>query len=204
MRWLGISRKIWMAALLSAVVLLGSYLLTLSFWSNRSDTLPDAVIALVPDIEFEDAAGALHQLSDFRGKAVLLNVWATWCVPCRKEMPALDRLEAELRSPEFEVVAVSIDLGGLRAVQPFFAEARISSLDIYFDATGSAYRELGFIGLPGTLLVDPSGREIRRWVGPAEWDSPEMVALVREELRSATVGADGPADIGVPNKEQPL
>ncbi|MFH1344106.1 MAG: TlpA disulfide reductase family protein [Pseudomonadota bacterium] len=128
-------------------------------------------------IRFEQADGQPRSLADFRGKVVLLNIWATWCVPCRKEMPTLDRLQAKLGGADFEVVALSIDRH-MDAVRKFFTEVGIQKLAMYLDSTAKATRELGAVGLPTTLLLDREGREIGRLIGPAEWDSPEITALI--------------------------
>src|SRR5262249_54091174 len=108
----------------------------------------------VAAIKFADAQGQSRNLADFKGKVVLLNIWATWCGPCRKEMPALDLLQAELGGPDFEVVALSIDRGGMDAVRKFFADIGIHNLAIYLDGSGQALRQLGAVGLPTTLLID--------------------------------------------------
>jgi len=128
-------------------------------------------------IRFEDADGQSRSLTDFRGKVVLLNIWATWCVPCRKEMPTLDRLQAKLGGAGFEVVALSIDRR-MDAVRKFFAEVGIQKLAIYLDSSAKATRELGAVGLPTTLLLDREGREVGRLIGPAEWDSLAMVEFI--------------------------
>ena len=133
----------------------------------------------VAAINFDDAQGRSRNLADFKGKVVLLNIWATWCGPCRKEMPALDRLQAALGGPDFEVVALSIDRGGMDAARKFFAEIGIRNLAMYLDGSGQALRTLSALGLPTTLLIDREGREIGRLIGPAEWDSPETVEFVR-------------------------
>jgi thiol-disulfide isomerase/thioredoxin len=133
----------------------------------------------VPTIQFVDGEGQPRSLADFRGKAVLLNIWATWCVPCRKEMPALDRLEAALGGPDFQVVPLSIDRGGADVVRKFFAEIGIKKLEMYLDVSGDASRQLSVVGLPTTLLLDREGREIGRLIGPAEWDEPENVQFVK-------------------------
>ncbi|MGR3570669.1 TlpA disulfide reductase family protein [Brevirhabdus sp.] len=125
---------------------------------------------------FKDDAGRALTLSDFRGRTVLLNVWATWCVPCREEMPTLDRLERRLGGPGFKVLALSIDRAGVQAVRPFFAEIGIRNLDIYLADQARTMLAFGVIGLPTTILIDPAGREIARRVGPAEWDSPAAVS----------------------------
>jgi thiol-disulfide isomerase/thioredoxin len=137
----------------------------------------------VPDISFTDGDDQIRSLADFHGKVVLLNIWATWCVPCRKEMPTLDRLQAKLGGPEFTIVALSIDRAGKRAVEAFYMETDVRSLDIYIDSTGNVSRALAVVGLPTTLLIDAEGRELGRLVGPAEWDAPEMVAFLRSRLR---------------------
>ena len=136
----------------------------------------------VPDISFVDETGARRSLADFDGKVVLLNIWATWCIPCRTEMPTLDRLQVALGGPDFEVVALSIDRGGPQVVREFFDEIGIQHLAINIDASSRAAFALGAVGLPATLLIDRDGMEIGRLIGPAEWDAPEMVALVRSVI----------------------
>ena len=133
----------------------------------------------LPEVQFHDGAGGRRSLADFRGKVVLLNIWATWCTPCREEMPALDRLQAKLGGPDFEVVALSIDQQGAQAVRKFFDEVGVKSLALYIDPSAQAGFKLATTGLPTTLIVNRAGREIGRRVGPAEWDSPKLV----EELR---------------------
>jgi hypothetical protein len=98
-------------------------------------------------------------------------------------MPTLDRLQAKLGGPEFTIVALSIDRAGKRAVEAFYMETDVRSLDIYIDSTGNVSRALAVVGLPTTLLIDAEGRELGRLVGPAEWDAPEMVAFLRSRLR---------------------
>ncbi|MGQ0663960.1 MAG: TlpA family protein disulfide reductase [Pseudomonadota bacterium] len=136
----------------------------------------------LPEIGFTGAGGRALGLADFRGMVVLLNLWATWCLPCRREMPMLDRLQAKLGGAEFEVVALSIDRSDIMIVEAFYDELDLKHMKIYHDPSGKAARALGLIGLPTTLLVDRQGRELGRLVGPAEWDSPETVALIRRYL----------------------
>ena len=137
----------------------------------------------VPDIRFVNADGKPHALSNFRGKVVLLSVWATWCAPCRKEMPALDRLQQTLGGPDFQVVALSIDNGGVAAVRRFYDEIGMRTLAIYVDSTAQATGKLRAQGIPTTLLLDREGLERWRKAGPAEWDSPEIVESLRAKLR---------------------
>lgn len=136
----------------------------------------------VPGLRFVDGDGRAHSLADFRGKPLLLNIWATWCAPCRKEMPSLDRLQNKLGASQLLVLPLSIDRQGLPVVRKFYAELGLASLGMYLDQSGKAASELNTIGIPTTLLIDRDGREIGRKVGPAEWDSPEIVALLRDRL----------------------
>jgi thiol-disulfide isomerase/thioredoxin len=137
----------------------------------------------LPELHFTNADGHKLSVADFRGRMVLLNIWATWCVPCRKEMPALDRLETKLGGPDFEVVALSIDRQGLAAVQPFFKEFRLKALHIYLDQSGKAAVALNVPGIPTTLLIDHDGREIARKIGPAEWDSPKVLQVLDQHMK---------------------
>lgn len=134
------------------------------------------------DIAFMDASGGERQLSDWRGRVVLLNFWATWCAPCRHEMPTLDRLQAELGGEDFEVVALSLDRGGFDKPKAFYDEIGISNLVLYNDGSGKTGRALRAVGMPTTLLIGRDGREIGRLAGPAEWDSDAAKALVRAAL----------------------
>ncbi len=136
----------------------------------------------VPALLFVDGYGRAMTLADFRGRVVLLNVWATWCVPCRKEMPTLDRLEAKLGGPDFQVIALSIDRQGLAVVKPFYQELGLTNLGIAVDESGKAAHLLHAVGVPLTLLIDREGREVARKMGPAEWDSPEMTTIIRRYL----------------------
>ena len=133
----------------------------------------------VQTIQFVDGDEQSRSLSDFHGQTILLNIWATWCVPCRKEMPALDRLEAALGGRDFQVVPLSIDRGGVNVVRKFFAEIGIKKLGMYLDVSGDATRKLSVVGLPTTLMIDREGREIGRLIGPAEWDEPENIDFMK-------------------------
>jgi thiol-disulfide isomerase/thioredoxin len=130
----------------------------------------------VPELAFTDGHGGRRTLEDWRGKVVLLNVWATWCAPCRAEMPTLDRLQQRLSGEGFEVVALSVDRAGAGAVRKFFDVVGVR-LPVFIDEDGDAIRTLGLFGLPATLLIGPDGNELARLAGPAEWDTPEMVAF---------------------------
>lgn len=148
---------------------------------ERQFALHDAPVP-VPDIAFIDETGAPHSLADLRGKFLLLNIWATWCVPCRTEMPTLDRLQGTLGGPDFEVVALSIDRGGPEPVRQFFDEIGIQHLAVNIDASTGAAFTLGAVGLPATLLIDRDGMEIGRLIGPAEWDAAEMISALQSVI----------------------
>jgi thiol-disulfide isomerase/thioredoxin len=150
--------------------------------------LTPATTALrLPDLAFDDASGQPRKLSDWRGRTVLLNLWATWCVPCRKEMPALDRLQAKLGSDRFEVVAINIDTRDAEKPKTFLKEAGLNRLSYFADAKAKVFQDLKGIGralgMPTTVLVDGAGCEIATIAGPAEWDGEEAVALLKAALR---------------------
>lgn len=138
----------------------------------------------VSEISFEAGDGTPLTLTNFEGKLILLNVWATWCGPCREEMPTLDALQAELGGTDFEVVALSIDRKGIEVVNEFYQEVGIEHLTLYVDPTGMASAHLGAVGIPTTLLLDRQGREIGRLVGEAEWDTPEMINFLAETIET--------------------
>jgi thiol-disulfide isomerase/thioredoxin len=136
----------------------------------------------VPDLAFKDAEGRDKRLADWRGRTVLFNLWATWCVPCRREMPALDRLQGALGSRDFEVVAVNIDTRDPEKPLAFLKDVGISHLAYYSDESAHVYEDLKSagkaFGMPTTVLVDRSGCEIGTMAGPAEWSSDDGVKLV--------------------------
>lgn len=137
----------------------------------------------LPELSFKDGEGKIKTLADFKGKTVLLNLWATWCSPCREEMPSLDRLQADMGGANFEVVALSLDRGGIDASKRFLKQIDVKSLGTYVDASGKASKPLRVIGMPTTLLIDADGREVGRLVGPADWDSPAAKKLIESTLR---------------------
>lgn len=149
----------------------------------------------LPELQFTGVEGAAMTLSSFRGKVVLLNVWATWCVPCRKEMPTLDRLQAQLGGDDFSVVTLSIDREGAAEVGEFYREIGAEHLSVYLDSSGKVGRDLNVIGLPTTLLINREGRELGRVIGPAEWDSPEIVNAIKQAIDapSAAMNGTGPS-----------
>lgn len=136
----------------------------------------------LPQIRFVDSTGKPMTLGDFRGRSVLLNIWATWCVPCGKEMPSLDRLQAKFDPAKFLVLTLSIDNHGIPAVQDFYRQLKLKSLGIYVDQAGTVLGLVGAPGVPTTLLVNSKGQEVGRKIGSAEWDKPQTIAVLRQHL----------------------
>jgi len=136
----------------------------------------------VANFAFMDESGAEVSLEKWRGRVVLLNLWATWCAPCRKEMPELDALQQKLGSPDFEVVALSLDRQGAETARKFLDETKATNLKLYVDTTARALDGLRAVGLPTTILFDRKGREVGRLAGAADWASPEAVALVEKVI----------------------
>jgi thiol-disulfide isomerase/thioredoxin len=136
----------------------------------------------IETFSFTDAAGKQVDLSQWKGRVVLLNLWATWCAPCRKEMPDLAKLQAALGGPDFEVVALSVDRKGLAASQAFLQEIGVTTLKVYSEPEAKSLAALQALGLPATVLIDRKGLEAGRLLGPADWASPEAQALVKALL----------------------
>jgi thiol-disulfide isomerase/thioredoxin len=139
-----------------------------------------------PVVTFQGTDGKPLTLADFKGRAVLVNLWATWCVPCRQEMPALDKLQAQFGGGNFEVVAINVDTRNPEKPRTWLQENGIRNLAYYADPTGKVLQVLQrsghVVGLPTTLLVDATGCEIALLKGPAEWSSPDALALMRAAL----------------------
>jgi thiol-disulfide isomerase/thioredoxin len=163
--------------------------------ARRTDPLAKGEVAafeptgsadLLSDLSFKGPDGGDLSLADFAGKTVLLNFWATWCVPCRTEMPALDRLEAAMGGDRFQVVAINLDLNDATRARAFLDNIGVKQLAFYSDPTmgifaGLKRRGLAF-GLPTTLLVDGKGCRIGVMEGPAAWDSEDARALIRSAM----------------------
>ena len=136
----------------------------------------------LPDLTFVGSDGGAKSLADFKGRTVLLNLWATWCVPCRKEMPALDRLQAKLGGPDFQVVAVNIDTAKLDRPKQFLADVGVTALPFYADPTAKVFQTLresaSVLGLPTTFLIDRNGCALGTMAGPAEWSSADAEKII--------------------------
>ncbi|MEX2298045.1 MAG: TlpA disulfide reductase family protein [Dongiaceae bacterium] len=141
-------------------------------------TLMDAPRPM-PAQPFTDENGVEMSFADFEGKVLLVNLWATWCAPCRVEMKALDRLEAAMGGTDFAVLPISFDIDGAEAVLPFYREFGLDHLPVALDPASTIGHALGFAGLPTTIMVDRDGNGVGYLLGPAEWDSAEAEALIR-------------------------
>jgi thiol-disulfide isomerase/thioredoxin len=172
--------------LLITVALVGIY----GFRGEERKVLDHAMAAYIkhaapkdiPPFSFVDGNGVTKDLSQWKGKVVLLNLWATWCAPCRKEMPDLARLQKLLGGPDFEVVALSEDLKGAEASAAFLKEAGADNLALYIDQKAAALAAIQSPGLPTTLLIDRNGKEVGRLLGPADWASGEAQDLIKAEI----------------------
>jgi thiol-disulfide isomerase/thioredoxin len=146
----------------------------------------------LPDLSFEDADGKPKKLSDWRGKTVLVNLWATWCVPCRREMPALDGLQAKLGGKDFEVVAINIDTRDAEKPKNFLKDANLTRLGYFSDQKAKVFQDLKNIGkalgMPTSVLVDGQGCEIATIAGPAEWASDDAIKLIKAAVAPAAAG----------------
>ena len=142
----------------------------------------------LPALAFQDGSGATKTLADWRGRTMVLNLWATWCVPCRREMPALDALQGKLGGPRFEVVAVNIDTRNPERPKAWLKEVGVNRLAYYADNTAKLFQDLKEIGkafgMPTTLIVDPNGCELATLAGPAEWASDDAIKLVAAALKN--------------------
>ncbi len=137
----------------------------------------------MPEMTFLNGKSEPVTLSSFKGKTILLNLWATWCAPCREEMPSLDRLQKALGSDKFEVVALSLDRQGLDASKKFLTEVKAENLKLYVDPSAKQGTNLKVIGMPTTILIDKEGRELGRLAGPAEWDSADAKKLIEASMK---------------------
>ncbi|HVO25333.1 MAG TPA: TlpA disulfide reductase family protein [Candidatus Margulisiibacteriota bacterium] len=148
-----------------------------------------------PDFSLRDLDGHVRHLSDFRGKVVFLNLWATWCPPCRMEMPSMERLHQRLRGKDFVMLAVSEDETGAAAVQPFIQEMGLT-FPVLLDTEGTLPSRYGVTGYPETFLIDRGGRVVHHTIGPEDWDSESVYRFLLQLLQQQpdTTGGSQQAD----------
>lgn len=208
--WIGKRRKVALGAAVAAVVALAAVYGIVAVPRNAGDPACKSAVATakrlaplvhgdvaainvadegrkLPELAFQDGTGATKTLADWRGKVVLLNLWATWCVPCRKEMPALDALQKRLGGPGFEVVAVNIDTRFPDKPKAWLQETGVTNLAYYNDQSAKVFQNLKQVGralgMPTTLLVNGDGCEIAYLAGPAQWDGEDAGKLVEAALK---------------------
>jgi thiol-disulfide isomerase/thioredoxin len=137
----------------------------------------------ITDFKFTDGSARNLTLDGFRGTFILVNVWATWCPPCKSEMASLNHLALIFANKNIKIVPISIDVSGGLTVRSFYERLGLKNLSIYVDPSKNVMDALGVTGIPTTILIDREGREIGRMVGPAQWDAPESVKRITETAR---------------------
>jgi thiol-disulfide isomerase/thioredoxin len=133
-----------------------------------------------PDAAFVSADGTTHHLSDFKGRGMVVNLWATWCAPCVAEMPSLEKLSKALAPADIAVLPLSSDRGGANTVQAWFTAHNVTGLPVLLDPKGALARSVNARGIPTTLIINKSGQVVARLEGAANWGSPEAEALIRK------------------------
>ena len=150
----------------------------------NSDALKKIIFEEKPGFvgKFEDENSLSHSLDNFRGKLILVNLWATWCEPCKEEMPSLDRLQSKFDKSKLEVIAINLDRGPKKKAITFFDNNNIENVSLFFDSKNSIPREVKALGLPATILIDQNGKQIAKYLGPAEWDDQYFIDLFSEYI----------------------
>lgn len=166
---------------------LACFLLALTACSKSDSSKPVAVATEhkpAPDISVVSISdGATLKLSELRGKVVLLNFWATWCPPCREEIPSMIKLNKAMAGKPFQMVAVSIDEGGKPAIESFFKTDGFSELPVYIDTDNKAANAYGITGVPETFIIDKNGIIVKKVIGPLGWDSPDVQSFLEDLLK---------------------
>jgi len=170
-------KRIFMLCLLLSVTLM------MVGCSKKADVTKAAVSEVkegkpVPDISVNSLKSVPLKLSELKGKVVLLNFWATWCPPCREEIPSMIKLNTAMAGKPFQMVAVSIDEGGVKDVEDFFKESGYSALPTYMDPSGVAVKTYGITGVPESFLIDKNGILVKKVIGPLAWDAPETISFI--------------------------
>jgi thiol-disulfide isomerase/thioredoxin len=154
--------------------------------TKLGEFVPSPAPSPAPSVTLTDASGSTTELSDFRGKLVVLNLWATWCAPCLREMPSLDRLQARF-DDRIAVLAVSEDRGGAKIIEPFIAKLGLKSVKVYVDPKSEVGHAFDVRGLPTSFLIDHDGKLLGRVEGGADWDSAKMLAVIEHFVSGSGV-----------------
>lgn len=154
-------------------------LASLCFLGCKGNAVDVSVSGVAPDFTLADLAGEQVRISDFRGTVVLLNFWATWCPPCREEIPSLIRLQKLMAGNRFSLVTVAVDDGGAAAVEKYFSRTGFR-LPTLIDVTGEISRRYGITGIPETFVIDKQGMVVKKIIGPLDWSDPDMVAYLKQ------------------------
>jgi thiol-disulfide isomerase/thioredoxin len=166
---------------LVAIALLFS-IITLAGCSRKEEPQPALEGSVAPDFTVRDLVGKETRLSDLKGEVVLVNFWATWCPPCREEIPSMAALNVLMSGKPFRMLAISIDEGGKDAVEAFFKQSK-TSLPAYLDNSGAIGKVYGITGVPETFVIDRKGVIIKKVVGPLDWNAPEVVKFLNETMQ---------------------
>lgn len=142
--------------------------------------VPSTDAPALPETVFTEPEGAEHRLADYRGKVVLVNFWATWCAPCREEMPSLDALQAEMGGDDFEVLPIATGRNAPAKITKFYEETGVSNLPILLDSGQKLAREMGVLGLPVSVLIDRDGTEVARLLGDADWSGEAAMQVISQ------------------------
>ncbi len=168
----------------AATAALGVAVLGLALWTRGRTP------AVAPDFAVPDLSGQAVRLSAHRGQVVLVNLWATWCPPCREEMPSMERLYRELKDRGFVLLAVSQDEDGAAAVKPFVEQMNVT-FPVLVDPQGEVGRKYGVWGYPESFLLDREGRVVERVIGPRDWASENQIAQIEALLAAPAPGGRG-------------
>ena len=150
----------------------------------NSDTLKKIIFEEKPGFtsKFEDENSLSHSLDNFKGQLTLVNLWATWCEPCKEEMPSLDRLQSKFDKNKLKVIAINLDRGPKKKAIAFFEDNNIKNISLFFDSKNNIPREVKALGLPATILIDQNGTQIAKYLGPAEWDDQYFVDFLSKYI----------------------
>jgi peroxiredoxin len=177
------------AAIIVALAVTVSLIVVSLFWDDSSlePVKPSSTAANIPapDFRFTDLNGKIVALSDYRGKIIVVNIWATWCLPCVEEMPSMEKLYQKFKTENFEILAVSIDEAGSDVVAPFMKKHKLT-FPALLDPEGSIKTLYGVTGIPETFIIDQSGMLLGKIIGPRDWASAEVFRFIRKLIQRSS------------------